>query len=79
MVILILARKEIIANLYAVLDRYRCIGHIPGNDKPREQEHRPAILACPVARGKLEVFEEGESIVHGVNGGFGSFEAWQVL
>ncbi len=52
---------------------------MPGYDKPREQKHRPAILACPVARGKLEVFEEGESVVHGVKGGFGSFEAWQVL
>ena len=53
--------------------------HYPGYDEAGEKEHGTAVFAAPVSCGKLEMFEEFEAILYGVEGGFGCREGGQVL
>jgi hypothetical protein len=55
------------------------LSSVPGDDNTRKKEHGSAVLAAPITRRKLEVLEELETILDGVEGSIGRRKIWQTL
>jgi hypothetical protein len=66
----VLTRVEIIFDFDLVGVGDWRLGHIPGDDDTRDQEHGTAILAAPIAGRKLQLGEEFETIFGGLEGCF---------
>jgi len=70
-----LTRIEIVLDFDSVGFRNRRVGDIPSDDDTGNQEHGTTVFAAPVARRKLQLGEELESIIGGLEG---SFRMWEV-
>lgn len=74
-----LTSKEIALDLRGVLWGDGSVGHIPGDQQPRQQKHGTTILASPVARLELQVGEERQAILCGFDRPLGLWQIWEAL